>query len=66
MTKPIPDQVYYYMNMMAFQKTEEVDKLSPYVLRARLKSAILTAKMVKLGVDVYDVSNAPQWGVSSD
>ncbi len=56
MNKPIPEQLDYYLNLMAFQDLREVETLSEKVLRARMRTAVVLAKMVKRGVDVFDVT----------
>ena len=53
MSEPIPEQVDRYMEMMAFQDLEKLPSLSEKVVRHRLQTAIVVAKMVQEGVDVF-------------
>lgn len=53
MTKALPEQVARYIEMMSYQSVREVDTFDVKLLRSRLKGAIIIAKMVREGIDVF-------------
>lgn len=56
MSAPIPEQVDYFINMLASQDLKEIVGLHEYVLRSRLNTVTVVARLLKSGVDVFDVT----------